>query len=224
MNHESCQCATHPHIATESEVARLFDNNRTWANAMLAKDPEFFTRLGKVHAPEFLWIGCSDARVPANELIGLQPGEVFVHRNIANQVLAADMNCQSVVEYAVEVLKVKHIVVMGHYDCGGVKAAIQGGAPDMVDHWIRPIRKLYHRLHQGMQPLDDHDRINRLVELNVVEQVKNLAQLPSVRRAWDAGNPLMIHGWVYGLENGVIKDLGVSVDSVSAVNTVLQEA
>jgi carbonic anhydrase len=217
-----CQsCLSNP---IKLDVASLFDNNRAWANNMLQKDPLFFASLGKVHAPEFLWIGCSDARVPANELIGLQPGEVFVHRNIANQVLAADMNCQSVVEYAVEVLKVKHIVIMGHYDCGGVKAAIQGGAPDMVDHWIRPIRKLYHRSQEDMQNQhNDQGRINRLVELNVIEQVKNLAQLPSVRRAWEASAQLMLHGWVYGIENGIIKDLGVTVDSIAMVQSVLKE-
>ena len=223
MNHESsCECSPYPHHIPD--IAPLFENNQKWATAILMKDPDFFLRISKEHAPEFLWIGCSDARVPAHELIGLQPGDVFVHRNIANQVLAADMNCQSVVEYAVEVLKVKHIVVIGHYDCGGVKAAIKGGAPDMVDHWIRPIRKLYHRLQEGMQPLDDKNRINRLVELNVIEQVKNLSQLPSVRRAWEASNLLMIHGWVYGVENGIIKDLGVSVDSVETVHSVLHES
>lgn len=218
----ACQCAHHGEMIPD--IAPLFQSNRQWAELMLSKDPEFFTRLENVHAPEFLWIGCSDARVPANELIGMRPGEVFVHRNIANQVLAADMNCQSVVEYAVEVLKVKHIVVVGHYDCGGIKAAIKGGAPDMVDHWIRPIRKLYYRATDEMTGLDQHDQINKLVELNVIEQVKNLAQLPSVRRAWESEHLLMIHGWVYGIEDGIIKDLGVSVDSVQSVQSVLHEA
>lgn len=205
------------------DVAVLFENNRAWADAMLAKDAEFFTRLKRVHAPEFLWIGCSDARVPANELIGVRPGEVFVHRNIANQVLAADMNCQAVVEYAVEALKVRHIVVMGHYDCGGVKAAIHGGAPDMVDHWVRPIRKLFFRERDLFNGLSDKEQVNVLVEKNVIEQVKNLAHLPSVRRAWESQQPLMIHGWVYGLLDGLIKDLAVTVDCVSAAEQLFHE-
>jgi carbonic anhydrase len=218
----SC-CQHHPIPETGSDIAALFENNRVWAQTMLAKDMNFFSRLKQVHMPEFLWIGCSDARVPANELIGLQPGEVFVHRNIANQVLAADMNCQAVVEYAVEVLKVKHIVVMGHYDCGGVKAAIQGGAPDLVDHWVRPIRKLFFRQRDEMTVLDEKAQINRLVEMNVVEQVKNLAHLPSVRRAWEQDELLMIHGWVYGLGDGLIKDLGVTVECVDTAASLFQE-
>jgi len=217
---ESC---SHHGASLMTDVDQLFKNNRTWAAKMVEKDPDFFMRLKKTHAPEFLWIGCSDARVPANELIGLQPGEVFVHRNIANQVLAADMNCQSVVEYGVEVLKVKHIVVMGHYDCGGVTAAIHGGAPDMVDHWVRPIRKLFFRQREEMDALDRKAQINRLAELNVIEQVKNLAHLPSVRRAWEANQLLMIHGWVYGVSDGLIKDLGVTVESVTTAETLFHE-
>jgi carbonic anhydrase len=216
-------CCQHHGASLPPDVDHLFNNNRAWAAKMVEKDPEFFTRLKKTHAPEFLWIGCSDARVPANELIGLAPGEVFVHRNIANQVLAADMNCQSVVEYAVEVLKVKHIVVMGHYDCGGVTAAIHGGAPDMVDHWVRPIRKLFFRHRDEMAGLDRKAQINRLAEMNVVEQVKNLAHLPSVRRAWEKEQFLMIHGWVYGVNDGLIKDLGVSVECVATAEALFHE-
>jgi carbonic anhydrase len=216
-------CCHHHGASLPSDVDHLFNNNRAWAAKMVEKDPEFFMRLKKTHAPEFLWIGCSDARVPANELIGLQPGEVFVHRNIANQVLAADMNCQSVVEYGVEVLKVKHIVVMGHYDCGGVTAAIHGGAPDMVDHWVRPIRKLFFRQRDEMTGLDRKAQINRLAEMNVVEQVKNLAHLPSVRRAWENNHSLMIHGWVYGVSDGLIKDLGVTVECVATAEALFHE-
>ncbi|MCI4412005.1 MAG: carbonic anhydrase [Thiotrichales bacterium] len=218
-------CCNHQqtHDALVADVDTLFAKNHEWAEKMLALDADFFTRLKQVHAPEFLWIGCSDARVPANELIGLKAGEVFVHRNIANQVLAADMNCQSVVEYAVEVLKVRHIIVMGHYDCGGVKAAIKGGAPDLVDHWVRPIRKLFFRQREEMHGLDDKQQVNRLVEMNAIEQVKNLTHLPSVRRAWDSGQPLMIHGWVYGLSDGLIKDLGTSVDSVETAQALFNE-
>jgi carbonic anhydrase len=217
---ENCCQPTQPLVA---EVETLFKNNRAWASAMLAKDAEFFTRLKKTHAPEFLWIGCSDARVPANELIGLPPGEVFVHRNIANQVLAADMNAQAVVEYGVEVLKVKHIIVMGHYDCGGVTAAIHGGAPDMVDHWVRPIRKLFFRQRDEMDGLDRKAQINRLAEMNVVEQVKNIAHLPSVRRAWEENQMLMVHGWIYGVSDGLIKDLGVTVECVATAEALFHE-
>jgi carbonic anhydrase len=204
-------CCRHDAALLMPDVDQLFDNNRAWAAKMVEKDPEF------------LWIGCSDARVPANELIGLAPGEVFVHRNIANQVLAADMNCQSVVEYAVEVLKVKHVVAMGHYDCGGVTAAIHGGAPDMVDHWVRPIRKLFFRQRDEMAGLDRKAQINRLAEMNVVEQVKNLAHLPSVRRAWENNQSLMIHGWVYGVSDGLIKDLNVTVECVATAEALFHE-
>lgn len=219
----SCCHSQHHHTLID-DMEALFVNNREWATRMLAKDPEFFNRLKRVHAPEFLWIGCSDARVPANELIGLQAGEVFVHRNIANQVLSADMNCQAVVEYAVEVLKVRHIIVMGHYDCGGVKAAIGGGAPNMVDHWVRPIRKHYLRYQEEMAHLSSWGQVNRMVELNAIEQVKNLTHLPSVRRAWDQGQPLMIHAWVFGLDDGLIKDLGVSVDCADDACALVDES
>lgn len=219
----SC-CSTEHRQGLLDDIDYLFDNNKDWAARMLAKDSEFFNRLKRVHAPEFLWIGCSDARVPANELIGLQAGEVFVHRNIANQVLAADMNCQAVVEYAVDVLKVRHIIVMGHYDCGGVKAAISGGAPNMVDHWVRPIRKLYLRHQAEMGELSSWGQINRMVELNAIDQVRNLTHLPSVRAAWEKGQPLMIHAWVFGLEDGLIKDLGVSVDCADDACALVDEA
>lgn len=217
------QCCHDQSVQLNSDIEALLRNNASWAAAMLAKDTEFFVRLKRVHQPEFLWLGCSDARVPANELMGMQPGEVFVHRNIANQVLSADLNCQSVIEYAVEVLKVRHIIVMGHYDCGGVKAAIHGGAPDMVDHWIRPIRKLFFRNREEFAALDEKGKLNRLIEMNVVEQVKNLTQLPSVRRAWHKGQQLLIHGWVYGISDGLIKPLDVSVDSVDTAEMLFHE-
>ena len=190
----------------------LFKNNRIWAKQMVASDPDFFNKLSKVQTPEYLWIGCSDSRVPANQIVGLMPGEVFVHRNIANLVVHSDLNCLSVIQYAVDVLKVKHIIVCGHYGCGGVKAALDNGDNGLIDNWLRNIKDVY-RLRQ--EEIDacatDEEKHIRLCELNVVEQVANVCHTSIVQNAWKAGQPVTVHGWIYGIGNGVLKDLDVCI-------------
>jgi carbonic anhydrase len=190
----------------------LFKNNRIWAKQMVASDPDFFNKLSKVQTPEYLWIGCSDSRVPANQIIGLMPGEVFVHRNIANLVVHSDLNCLSVIQYAVDVLEVKHIIVCGHYGCGGVKAALDNGDNGLIDNWLRNIKDVY-RLRQ--EEIDacatDEEKHIRLCELNVVEQVANVCHTSIVQNAWKAGQPVTVHGWIYGIGNGVLKDLDVCI-------------
>lgn len=194
----------------------LFERNRQWADAIKQEDPDFFTRLSEQQSPEILWIGCSDSRVPANQLLRLAPGEVFVHRNIANVVVHTDLNCLSVIQYAVEVLKVKHIIVCGHYGCGGVKAALDNSVNGLIDNWLRHIKDVY-RYHRDQvdRCADSKQRVNRLCELNVVEQVANVAHTPIVQRAWRNGQQLSVHGWVYGIEDGILKDMSVTVDKLS---------
>ena len=192
-------------------LEHLKGNNLRWAERKVAADPGFFTRLMDQQAPEYLWIGCSDSRVPANEIVDLDPGELFVHRNVANLAPPQDANYLSVLQFAVEVLKVKHIMVVGHYGCGGVAAAVDGKRRGLVDHWLHPIREVYHD-HRGeldaISPLGD--RLNRLCELNVTQQVKNVASDVFVQDAWTAGAELAVHGWVYSIANGVITDLHVT--------------
>lgn len=191
-------------------LPELFARNRRWAAAMTAGDREFFSRLCALQAPEFLWIGCADSRVPANEIVGLAPGELFVHRNVANLAPAADVNCQAVVQYAVQALGVKHVIVCGHYGCGGVRSALDGGAAGAVDHWLAPLRALAHRHSDELALLDPAGRWSRLCELNVREQVEDLCGNPVVREAWDQGRPLTLHGWIYDLRDGLLRDLEVS--------------
>jgi carbonic anhydrase len=192
----------------------LFENNRQWASKIKASDPDFFTRLSKQQHPEYLWIGCSDSRVPANQIVDLAPGEIFVHRNIANLVIHTDLNCLSVIQYAVEVLKVKHIIVCGHYGCSGVKAAVDNHEHGLIDNWLRNIKDVY-RLHQ--EKIDalqtEKDRLNLLCELNVVEQVANVCHTTIVQGAWKAGQELTVHGWAYSIEDGILKDLNVCVSN-----------
>lgn len=187
-------------------------NNRAWAEGKVERDPDFFRRLTRQQAPEYLWIGCSDSRVPANEIVGLDPGEMFVHRNIANLAPPQDANYLSVLQFAVDVLKVKHILVVGHYGCGGVRAAVGDGRLGLVDHWLHPIREVHHahRDELGAIP-EEQARLDRLCELNVIRQVKNVASDLFVRDAWARGQTLCVHGWVYSLENGLVNDLGVTV-------------
>ena len=188
---------------------KLLLNNKAWAENTVAADPEFFQRLEKVQRPDFLWIGCSDSRVPANEITGTQPGEIFVHRNIANMVVHTDLNLLSVLQYAVEVLKVKHIIVCGHYGCGGVKAAMGNLDLGIINKWLRNIKDVY-RIHREILeplPMDDNRRLNRLIELNVQEQVMNLAKTSIVQKAWKSEQRPDLHGWVYGLKNGLIKPI-----------------
>lgn len=195
-----------------TELGPLFDNNRHWADDKLAEDPSFFSRLVAQQAPEYLWIGCSDSRVPANEIIGLAPGEVFVHRNVANLVLHSDMNCLSVLQYAVEVLQVRHIIICGHYGCGGVKTAVEPQSRGLISNWLRPIRELAEAKAAELARLtDDVARSDRLCELNVMRQVQNVANTTIVQDAWQQGQLLAVHGLCYGLGDGLLRDLGVTV-------------
>lgn len=191
----------------------LFDNNRRWANRILEENPKFFEQLAQQQNPEYLWIGCSDSRVPSNQIIDLMPGEVFVHRNIANMVIHTDLNCLSVLQYAVEVLKVKHIMVVGHYGCGGIKASMGNERLGLIDNWLGHIRDI-HRLHATqLSDLDDKTRFDRLCELNVIEQVGNVASTTIVQDAWERGQEVAVHGWIYSVENGLLSDLDVTVDN-----------
>ncbi|MEP6968786.1 MAG: carbonate dehydratase, partial [Pseudomonadota bacterium] len=194
----------------------LIANNRAWAEAKRAADPGFFSRLEAQQNPAYLWIGCSDSRVPANEIVGLDPGELFVHRNVANLAPPQDANYLSVLQYAVEVLKVRHVLVVGHYGCGGVQTAVDGARHGLIDHWLHPIRDLAetHRAELAALP-DAPARCDRLCELNVMRQVRNVAADIFVRDAWARGQPLSVHGWVYALSDGLVRDLGVTLSSVA---------
>ncbi|MEZ5508972.1 MAG: carbonate dehydratase [Gammaproteobacteria bacterium] len=197
------------------KLYELLANNAKWSEQMTNEDPEFFERLVHTQSPEYLWIGCSDSRVPANEIVGLLPGEIFVHRNIANLVVHTDFNCMSVLEYSVEVLKIKHVLVVGHYGCGGVRAAISRTSFGLIDNWLYGIKNLYYRNKYRMDAIESEDeRLNFLCELNVMQQVKNVAHTAVVQRAWERGQPLTIHGWIYSLQDGLAKDLGVSIQSL----------
>jgi carbonic anhydrase len=200
---------------------QLFINNKNWADRIEKEQPGFFRQLSEQQAPEYLWIGCSDSRVPANEIVGLLPGELFVHRNIANLVVHSDMNCLSVLQYAIDILKVKHILVVGHYGCGGVKAAMTKQRVGFVDNWLRNVKDVY-ALHREELELvaDEDERLNRLIELNVMEQVRNLCHTSFVQEAWERGQPLMIHGWVYSLRNGRVKDLRVSHSCTDKIDDI----
>jgi carbonic anhydrase len=192
-------------------------NNRAWAAGKIAADPGFFQRLVRQQAPEYLWIGCSDSRVPANEIVGLDPGEMFVHRNVANLAPPQDANYLSVLQFAVDVLKVKHILVVGHYRCGGVSAAVDGKRRGLVDHWLHPIREVWLAHQTELEAiLDQNARIDRLCELNVMRQVRNVASDVFVQDAWARGQNLCVHGWIYSVADGLVKDLNVTVDGASA--------
>lgn len=194
------------------ELVDLLDNNKHWAADITRRDPEFFSRLARQQAPRFLWIGCSDSRVPANEIVGLDPGELFVHRNVANVVVHTDLNCLSVLQFAVDVLKVEHVIVCGHYGCGGVRAALDGSAHGLIDNWLRHVEDVQRAHHAELSAIDDLKvRVDRLCELNVIEQVRNIARTTIVQDAWNGGHPLALHGWIYGLKDGLIHDLGVSM-------------
>lgn len=193
-------------------LPHLFANNRNWAESIKKIHPDFFKKLSEQQAPEYLWIGCSDSRVPANEIVGLMPGEIFVHRNVANVVVHTDMNCLSVLQYAIDVLKVKHIMVVGHYGCGGVRAAMGNQALGLIDNWLRNIKDIYRQHRARLDAIEDEEkRVNLLCELNVVEQVNNVCHTTIVQDAWDRGQELAVHGWIYSLRNGGLKDLNVCV-------------
>ena len=189
----------------------LLQNNRNWAERVRQEDPEFFPRLANQQKPKYLWIGCSDSRVPANQITGLVPGEVFVHRNVANVIGSDDPNCQSVVEYAVNALEVEHIIVCGHYKCGGVQAAMQGSATGTVADWIASISRIWADQKTALAALPEAERLAALCELNVQHQLKSLAQCPPISKAWSQGRALSLHGWIYSVENGLLKDLGLSL-------------
>jgi carbonic anhydrase len=190
----------------------LFDFNRAWSNKMREVDAGYFEKLSHLQTPEILWIGCADSRVPANEIVGLLPGEVFVHRNVANVVVHTDLNCLSVIQFAIDVLKVKHIIVVGHYGCGGVKAALDGARVGLVDIWLRHVRDVREKHLAAIEALPDEQRHDRLCELNVLEQVANVCQTYVVQDAWARGQSLTVHGWIYGLKDGLMRDLGLTAD------------
>jgi len=191
---------------------RLLQNNRAWAADRVKRDPTFFTRLEKQQAPEFLWIGCSDSRVPANEIVGLDPGELFVHRNVANVVVHTDLNCLSVLQFAVDVLRVKHVIVCGHYGCGGIRAALEKDSHGLIDNWLRHVQDVARAHDVKLNSIPDFDvRVDRLCELNVIDQVQNVARTTVVQDAWRRGHAVQLHGWVYGLKDGLISDLGIQI-------------
>jgi carbonic anhydrase len=194
----------------------LFDNNRRWAASVTKRDPRFFETLSQQQAPKYLWIGCADSRVPANEIVGLLPGELFVHRNVANVVVHTDLNCLAVLQYAADVLKVRHVIVCGHYGCGGVQAAEADLSIGLVDNWLRhvqDVRALHRPLLDGCR--DTAERVDRLCELNVIEQVRHVCQTSVVQDAWRRGQPLSIHGWIYALRDGLLRDLGFTVNGAA---------
>ena len=190
-------------------LSHLFENNRAWSARLRQSDPEFFAKLSRQQRPRYLWIGCADSRVPANEIVGLLPGELFVHRNLANVVVHSDLNCLSVMQFAVEVLQIEHIIVCGHYGCSGVSAALQNRRVGLADNWLRHVQDV-HSKHEShvVQISGTSQRVDRLCELNVIEQVANVCQTTVVHDAWNRGQKLAVHGWVYGLEDGVVRDLG----------------
>jgi len=209
---------------SNSDLSHLFKNNREWAERVRAEDPEFFPKLAKLQNPEYLWIGCSDSRVPANEITGLLPGEVFVHRNVANVVVHSDLNCLSVLQFAVDVLKVRHVMVVGHYGCGGVRAALEDMKLGLIDNWLRHIQDVRDKHAWILAGSPEADRIDRLCELNVVEQVVNVAQTTVVRDAWARGQEVTVHGWVYGLKDGLARDMNMSISRPEEIPTFYNAA
>jgi carbonic anhydrase len=206
-----------------NKLPSLFENNREWARRIKEDHPDFFKELSKGQSPKYLWIGCSDSRVPATEILDLSPGDIFVHRNIANLVVHSDLNCQSVIQYAVSVLKVKHVIVCGHYGCGGVKAAMQKQSLGLIDNWLLHIKDTYKRHEEKISAInDEQERVNKLCELNVHAQVMNVCHSPFVQEAWKNGQKLSVHGWIYSLEEGLIKDLDLCISSVEETADVFQ--
>lgn len=202
-------------------IDELLENNRRWSQQITESDPDFFTNLAEQQNPKYLWIGCSDSRVSANTIVGLLPGEIFVHRNVANLVVHTDMNCLSVIQFAVEVLKVQHIIVCGHYGCGGVIAALDGQKHGLIDNWLRHIQDTANLYSERLQAIEDaHERVDRLAELNVAEQVLNVGETTTVRDAWDCGQELSVHGWIYGLRDGLVRDLDITITGASDLRSL----
>ena len=207
-----------------TSLQELLDSNVQWSKRMRAQRPDFFTGLQKQQAPRYLWIGCSDSRVPANELVDLAPGELFVHRNVANVVVHSDLNCLSVIQFATDVLKVRHIIVVGHSGCGGVAAALEGRSVGLADNWIRHVQDVHNRHRVWIDSLPAARRVDALCELNVVEQALNVCQTTVVREAWARGQDVVVHGWVYGLHNGLLEDLTMTVTADADLALVYQQA
>ena len=200
-------------------IKNLFENNRKWAARIKKSDPDFFAKLSRQQSPEYLWIGCSDSRVSSNQIVDLLPGEIFVHRNIANVVIHTDLNCLSVIQYAVEVLKVRHIIVCGHYGCGGIQAALTKRAYGLIDTWLRHIKDVYRYHQEKLDAIaDEKERLNLLCELNVIEQVSNVCHTSIVQKAWATGQELSVHGWIYSIEDGILKSLDTCIDGVCEIS------
>jgi len=206
-------------------LTNLIERNRAWAEKITAREPDFFKKLSEQQAPEYFWIGCSDSRVSANEIVNLPPGEMFVHRNVANVVVHTDLNCLSATQYAVEALKVKHIIVCGHYGCGGVKAALQNQKLGLIDNWLRHVQDV-RREHAALlaEISEESDRVNKLCELNIIEQVYNVCQTTVVQSAWERGQELTVHGWVYALSDGLVRDLNIHITNQEEMATVYRNA
>jgi carbonic anhydrase len=207
-----------------NSLNQLFENNRAWANDMTARDANFFLRLSRQQSPQYLWIGCSDSRVPANEIVGLLPGELFVHRNVANVVVHSDLNCLTVMQFAVDVLKVKHIIVCGHYGCSGVQASLSGKVIGLSDNWLRHVQDVRQKHEARLNALPENERCDRLCELNVIEQVVNVSQTTVMRDARDRGQNLTVHGWIYGLRDGLLHDLKISITKETDLLDAYQSA
>jgi len=207
-----------------TELQELLDSNKHWAAETEAREPGFFSRLLKQQTPQYLWIGCADSRVPANELVNLLPGELFVHRNVANVVVHSDLNCLSVMQFAVDALKVKHIIVVGHSNCGGVRAALLDMRTGLVDNWLRHVQDVRNHHHEWLDSLDANQRVNALCELNVLEQARNACQTTVVQDAWARGQEVVVHGWVYGLHNGLLEDLRITVAAADQLAAAFQKA
>jgi carbonic anhydrase len=200
-----------------TNLRHLFDNNRAWARGVEATDPGFFEKLSQQQTPRYLWIGCADSRVPANEIVGLLPGELFVHRNVANVVVHTDLNCLSVLQYAVDVLRVEHVIVCGHYGCGGIRAAFNRDTLGLIDNWLRHVQDVQDRHASELDGLDAEHAVDGLCELNVLEQVRNVCLTTVVRDAWSRGQALSVHGWIYSLRDGLLRDLGFTASSLDEV-------
>lgn len=208
-----------------SDLLHLLEKNRRWASDRIEQQKDFFKRLENIQSPQYLWIGCSDSRVPANEIVALDPGELFVHRNVANVVVHTDLNCLSVIQYAVEVLKVKHIMVVGHYGCGGVRAALLKQRFGLIDNWLRHIQDIHQRYHSIVESAGNIERqVDRLCELNVIEQTLNVCETTIIQDAWSRGESLDVHGWIYGLNDGIIRDLNITMNSANDMAAIYQRA
>jgi carbonic anhydrase len=207
------------------DLQELLDNNRAWSEAIKANDPGFFQALAELHSPNYLWIGCSDSRVPATQLVGLRPGDLFVHRNVANVVVHTDFNCLSVLQFAVDVLKVSHVIVCGHYGCGGVQAAMQNLQLGLIDNWLRHVQDVMHNHEALLSKINDEaERLNKLCELNVIEQVLNVSRTTIVQNAWSRGQEVAVHGWIYGIGDGLLRDLDICITNQKELSGAYEDA